>query len=68
MDDLDQYLKLEHETIDKILKITFETFPNVKDSDLGDLISSTPSYKNYIRNAKKIKNEYWAEAKSRADL
>lgn len=68
MDEWDQYKKLEQESISKVLDITYVSFPNVKDSDLGDLISSTPSYKNYIRNAKKIKNEYWAEAKSRADL
>ena len=68
MDEWDKYKKLEQESISKVLDITYVSFPNVKDSDLGDLISSTPSYKNYIRNAKKIKNGYWAEAKSRADL
>lgn len=61
------YNAYERFVIDEMLNRAVKLCPDVKDSDIGDFISATDSWRKYIKRAKEVKNEFVNEMERRRD-
>ncbi|MDE6534708.1 MAG: protein kinase [Muribaculaceae bacterium] len=64
----DSYNAFEKVAIDNVLGSAIKLCPDVDCPKIGDYISDTESYRKYIKRAKVVKNEFFAEIKRRREV
>lgn len=60
------YEELEAAGISRGMTIVSDLFPECEMSEVGQILSSTSAYKEYIRRSRTVKKAYWREAERRA--